>query len=163
MSKRKKWRCFHCDEVFTGERAAWEHFGDVSSCGSDVPACVDPLRTDEKQRLTELREAREHAMKCQRECEAAEDDAAMYEQYQDELERMFGKGVRTPHQAWLRFEAAKNEAEDGRRAKDLITRFAMNECSQTSYAELRGSQSMDIPVEFLALCEFAEEMGVKLP
>lgn len=45
----------------------------------------------------------------------------------------------------------------------LIRAFVMNETNQTSYAELRGSQSMDIPVEFLALCEFAEEMGVKLP
>jgi hypothetical protein len=47
---------------------------------------------------------------------------------------------------------------------DLIRDFVMNETSQTSYAELKDSQSMDIPVEFLALCEFAEEeMGVKLP
>src|SRR5712671_6869792 len=39
---------------------------------------------------------------------------------------------------------------------ELIRRFVENETSQTSYAELKGSQSMDIPVEFLALCEFAE-------
>ena len=45
----------------------------------------------------------------------------------------------------------------------LIRAFVLNETNQTSYAELRGSQSMDIPCEFLALCEFAEEMGVKLP
>jgi hypothetical protein len=45
----------------------------------------------------------------------------------------------------------------------LIREFVLNETSQTSYAELKGSQSMDIPCEFLALCEFAEEMGVKLP
>jgi|GEM_PF-5114943 len=46
---------------------------------------------------------------------------------------------------------------------NLIRRFVECECSQTSYADLKGSQSMDIPVEFLALCEFAEEMGVNLP
>jgi hypothetical protein len=46
---------------------------------------------------------------------------------------------------------------------NLLVRFAENETSQTSYAELRGSNSMDIPVEFLNLCEFAEtELGVKL-
>ena len=45
----------------------------------------------------------------------------------------------------------------------LIRDFVLCETSQTSYAELCGSQSMDIPVEFLALCEFVEEMGVKLP
>ena len=25
---RKQWRCFHCDQVFTSERWAREHFGD---------------------------------------------------------------------------------------------------------------------------------------
>lgn len=162
MSKGKKWRCFFCDEVFTTRKAAWQHFGE-SNCDTDVPACIDPLRHDEETRPTELREAQAYAMHCQDEAQKAEDDADMYHQYQSELERLFGAGVRTPHQAWLRFEAAQNEAKDGRKAKDLIKRFALNECSQTSYAELRGSQSMDIPVEFLALCEFAEEMGVKLP
>lgn len=49
------------------------------------------------------------------------------------------------------------------RMATLIVQFVENETSQTSYAELKGSNSMDIPVEFLALCEFAEEMGVKLP
>jgi hypothetical protein len=53
-----------------------------------------------------------------------------------------------------------NEAE---RMWELIRRFVENETNQTSYAELKGSTSMDIPCEFLALCEFAEEMGVKLP
>lgn len=46
---------------------------------------------------------------------------------------------------------------------ELIRRFVLNEVSQTSYAEVKDSQSLDIPVEFLALCEFAEEMGVELP
>ena len=163
MSKAKKWRCFHCDEVFTDRQAAWEHFGDDHLCSTDVPACIDPLRTDEKQRAKELRDAREHAIKMQRESEEADEEVALLHSFYRDLERYFGPDVRSVHQAWLRFKAAQNEAKDGRRAKDLIKRFAMNECSQTSYAELRGSQSMDIPVEFLALCEFAEEMGVKLP
>jgi hypothetical protein len=54
-------------------------------------------------------------------------------------------------------------AQNAPRMWRLIRDFALCETSQTSYAELKGSQSMDIPVEFLALCEFAEEMGVKLP
>ena len=111
MSKRKTWRCFFCNEVFRSRRSAWLHFGE-QSCASDLPACVDPLRTDEKQRMNELRLAREYAMKMQHDSEAAEDDAAMYHQYQAELERLFGAGTRTPHQAWLRFEAAQNEAKD---------------------------------------------------
>jgi hypothetical protein len=158
-----KWRCFHCGEVFTDPRLAWHHFGDASTCGSDVPGCVDPLRYDEKQRLAELRDAREHAMKMQAESEANDEFESLLWHFQEELERLFGNGIRTPHAAWMRFEAAKNEAEDGRKAKDLIKDFALNETSQTSYAELKGSVSMDIPCEFLALCEFAEEMGVKLP
>jgi hypothetical protein len=32
---RKQWRCFHCDEVFTGRRFAGEHFGK----DGDFPAC----------------------------------------------------------------------------------------------------------------------------
>jgi hypothetical protein len=27
MSRRKRWRCFHCDAVFTNQRDASEHFG----------------------------------------------------------------------------------------------------------------------------------------
>lgn len=57
---------------------------------------------------------------------------------------------------------AKLIANSGR-MWELIKNFVECECSQSSYAELKGSQSQDIPVEFLALCEFAEEMGVKLP
>jgi hypothetical protein len=32
---RKQWRCFHCDEVFTGRRWAAEHFGK----DGDTPIC----------------------------------------------------------------------------------------------------------------------------
>ena len=50
------------------------------------------------------------------------------------------------------------------RMANLIIRFAENETSQTSYEELKGSNSLDIPVEFLELCEFAQtELGVALP
>lgn len=160
MSKRKKWRCFFCDEVFEDRRAAWYHFGE-SNCDTDVPACIDPLRQDERDRLKELRDAQAYAVHCQEEAQKVEEDAELLGYVQNELQRYFG--TTSPHQAWLKLEAAENEAKDGRRAKDLVKEFALCECSQTSYAELKGSQSMDIPVEFLALCEFAEEMGVKLP
>lgn len=36
MPTLKEWRCFHCDEVFTDEHKAREHFGE-SMC--DDPAC----------------------------------------------------------------------------------------------------------------------------
>ena len=59
--KRKTWRCFHCDEVFRSRKAAWAHFGPDQDCEKLPPACIDPLRADEKVRLTELREAQELA------------------------------------------------------------------------------------------------------
>jgi hypothetical protein len=36
---RKQWRCFFCDEVFTGFKHAAEHFGVDDACEADIPAC----------------------------------------------------------------------------------------------------------------------------
>ena len=72
-SKRKIWRCFHCDDVFRSRKAAWAHFGPDQECEKLPPACIDPLRDDEKARLTELREAQEYAFQCQENANAAED------------------------------------------------------------------------------------------
>lgn len=36
MKSMKEWRCFHCDEVFTDEAAARDHFGETPAT---VPAC----------------------------------------------------------------------------------------------------------------------------
>lgn len=36
---RKQWRCFFCDEVFTGFKQAAEHFGVDDACEADIPAC----------------------------------------------------------------------------------------------------------------------------
>ena len=71
--RRKSWRCFHCDEVFRSRKAAYAHFGPDQDCEKLPPACIDPLRTDEKARLTELREAQDYAFKCQESANAAED------------------------------------------------------------------------------------------
>lgn len=106
----KRWRCFFCDEVFTSRKAGWEHFGD-QNCTGDVPACIDPLRHDEKARLNELREAREYAMKMQREAEEAQADADQLHQYRRELERLFGKGRDTPYSAWQVLDFAQGEIE----------------------------------------------------
>lgn len=72
MSKRKTWRCFHCDEVFRSRKSAWLHFGD-DGCIQDPPACIDPLRHDEKERIRELREAREWAINRDRRATQLED------------------------------------------------------------------------------------------
>jgi hypothetical protein len=71
--KRKSWRCFHCDEVFHSRKAAYAHFGPDEDCEKLPPACVDPLRTDEKARITELREAQDYALQCQESANRAED------------------------------------------------------------------------------------------
>lgn len=72
MSARKSWRCFHCDEVFRSRQAAHAHFG-PDGCEQDPPACIDPLRADEKARLSQLREARDYALQCQESANVAED------------------------------------------------------------------------------------------
>lgn len=56
MGDRKKWRCFHCDEVFTSRFKAQEHFGlDEYS----TPACrISGAATG---LITALREAEEAA------------------------------------------------------------------------------------------------------
>lgn len=73
------WRCFFCDELFTTAEAAAEHFGSQEYEALDPPACVDPLRTDEKERIKEVREAREYALACQRETDEVIDRADMLE------------------------------------------------------------------------------------
>lgn len=76
MSKRKKWRCFHCGEVFTND---------------DVPACISPLRFDEKLRLRELHEAESKVLELMGEVEKLELDAARADIYDTELRRYFGE------------------------------------------------------------------------
>jgi hypothetical protein len=71
--KRKQWRCFHCDEAFRSRKAAYAHFGPDDGCEKLPPACIDPLRTDEKARLTELREAQDYAQKCQESANSQDD------------------------------------------------------------------------------------------
>ena len=111
MSKTKKWRCFFCDEVFTDRRAAWIHFGEPN-CTDDVPACVDPLRHDEKARLAELREAREHAMKMQTESEKNDEAEALLENFRADLRRYFGNDCTSVWLAGDRYQSALNRMHD---------------------------------------------------
>jgi hypothetical protein len=106
----KQWRCFFCDEVFKTRRDAANHFGE-SLCESDVPACVDPLRTDEKLRMIEVRDARAYAMKMQQEAEETQNDADLLYQYRRELERLFGKDRDSPYAAWQVLDVANGEIE----------------------------------------------------
>jgi len=112
MSKGKKWRCFFCDEVFTDRREAWAHFGDDSHCSPEVPACIDPLRHDEKARLTELREARQHAMKMQAESEKNDEAEGLLEQFRYDLCRYFGNDCTSVWLAGDRYRSALNRLHD---------------------------------------------------
>ena len=70
---RKTWRCFHCDEVFRSKKQARLHFGGDEYEGKQLPACIDPLRTEEKARMDEVRKCQEYALQCQREGQQAEE------------------------------------------------------------------------------------------
>jgi hypothetical protein len=123
MSKRKKWRCFFCDEVFADRKTAWEHFGDDYVCTSEPPACVAPLRLDEKERIRQLRAAEEHARKMQAESEAADDKVGQLDQWERELLYYFGHDVRNPHQAWLKLEHWQNLDQANRERIELLERL----------------------------------------
>lgn len=76
MSTPKKWRCFHCDEVFTRREDAKVHFG--LECFSILPACVEKItHTDEQ--LRELRHrAKEYEVEALSRALAAEDESEGY-------------------------------------------------------------------------------------
>src|SRR3990167_5215078 len=88
--KRKQWRCFHCDEVFRSRRAAYIHFGPDEACEKLPPACVDPLRYDEMERLKQLREAQEYAFQCQESANRVEDRLDIVESEFAEFKRVTG-------------------------------------------------------------------------
>jgi hypothetical protein len=107
----KRYRCFFCDEVFTDRKAAWLHFGD-ENCTSDVPACVDPLRLDEKMRMNRLREAVEEANKARQALSEMQDWEADYAQLQEDIRRYFGKDCNSIWTAGDRYKSALNRISD---------------------------------------------------
>lgn len=108
----KQWRCFHCDEVFKTRAEAHAHFGDDNPCNPDVPACIDPLRSDEKARMKELRDAIDHGLKMQREVERADDLEWRLEQIDADLRHYFGQDCSSVWQAGDRYKSALNRVND---------------------------------------------------
>jgi hypothetical protein len=104
----KTWRCFFCDEVFRDRQSAREHFGE-QNCESDPPACIDPLRADEKARLNELREARETALKALNDRDRAEELLEGLQAEHDNFFRYFGSDVNNMWQAGDRYKNAVYE------------------------------------------------------
>lgn len=101
------WKCFYCGEVFQDAVTAGRHFGDGEGCDPDPPCCVHPLRSDEKALFRELELARAMVDTAHRERDAVQDDADAYHGQSAELERLFGKGRNTAHQAWLELDDMK--------------------------------------------------------
>lgn len=105
--KRKAWRCFHCDEVFRSRKSAYSHFGPDQDCEKLPPACVDPLRADEKSRLTELREAQDYAFKCQ---EALADSEDKLDDLERELDAFMGlTKCRSSHELRMNMDSVEGE------------------------------------------------------
>jgi hypothetical protein len=107
----KEWRCFHCDEVFTTEQDAKDHF----AVEGIPPMCVDPITKDEKARMVVVRKLESELAKWRSENEQLDHEAGCYHAYQAELGRYFGTcagfPVKTPHQAFLVYEAMIGRAE----------------------------------------------------
>lgn len=118
MPIRKHWRCFHCDEVFRSRKAAWAHFGPDDGCEKMPPACVDLLRTDEKARMAELREAQQYALECQESVNAAEDRADDLERELDEFRRL--TKCRNIHELRMAMDSAEGELQTARMLIDAV-------------------------------------------
>lgn len=116
--KRKTWRCFHCDEVFRSRKASYAHFGPDQDCEKLPPACIDPLRKDEKARLTELREAQDYALKCQESANAFEDKLDDAERELDAF-RSFTK-CRSSHELRMNLDSAEGERITARALIDAV-------------------------------------------
>lgn len=101
MKRRKSWRCFHCDEVFQSRKSAWAHFGPDQDCEKLPPACIDPLRMDEKARLTELREAQEYAFQCQESANTSEEKVDDLARELDEFKKITGCGSIHELRMWM--------------------------------------------------------------
>ena len=115
---RKTWRCFHCDEVFRSRKDAYLHFGPEDACEKLPPACVDPLRTDEKARITELREAQDYALKCQESANSAEDKADDLARELDTFRSL--TKCQNSHQLRMALDSAQGELITARRLIEAV-------------------------------------------
>ncbi len=113
MSKKKKWRCFFCNEVFLDPKEAYKHFGgdDIDGCDPDGPMCVSPLRTDEKARLERLKDAENYAMHCQSEANRTEELLEGLQAEHDNFFRYFGSDCNNMWQAADRYKNALYELD----------------------------------------------------
>lgn len=76
--KRKTWRCFHCDDVFTTRKQAAEHFGD-GNYEVEIPPCVEAATIEQKALILTNREMWERVQKAESEIESLEDRLSHFE------------------------------------------------------------------------------------
>jgi hypothetical protein len=102
------WTCFHCGDKFTTVGAARIHFGADPSA---VPGClikVQPGR--EKGLLMVLRKAEDEIERLRSWDAQREQDASNYHATVGDLERYFGKGVRSAYQAFQVLDSMEGRA-----------------------------------------------------
>ena len=136
IRKRKTWRCFHCDEVFYSRKAAWAHFGDDSYCAKEVPACVDPLREDEKKRITDLREAQRYALDMENEAMDMENEARELSDRVDNLEMELSEFKAHTKSSSIHELRMKLDSDKGRLATAEMLIQAIREKAPHVYREI---------------------------
>lgn len=129
LDKDKQWRCYFCDEVFTTKEAAFHHFGPDDHEEQDVPACIDPLRTDEKERMDALKDAQRYALQCQ--TEAGEADERLMRSEQDLHDFKFLTKCSSIHELRMSMDSQQGELIT---ARELIK--AIKEKAPQVYADL---------------------------
>lgn len=105
------------------------HFGGDEYEVKEPPACVDPLRTDEKARLREVREANEHALACQRLALQADEQADELSRTLDEFVRLTGCKNVNELRMWL-------DSQEGRVVTANALIEAIREKAPSVYLEL---------------------------
>jgi hypothetical protein len=136
--RRKTWRCFFCDEVFRSRRAAWLHFGD-EGCVQDPPACIDPLRRDEKERIRELREARKWAIERDRRATEVEEQLDQANVELGEFKSL--TKCQTVHQLRMALDYAEGELLTARKLIEGVIEKAPAVYEELIYANGIGTAS----------------------
>lgn len=111
----KSWRCFHCDDFFTDQQLAAEHFGTDWFCEDEGPSCIQILTEGEKAIVNERREACRLLRETEAKLEQAEDDLSAREW---EIRGHWPK-LRTINDVWHEYDFIEGRmlaAEDALRA-----------------------------------------------
>lgn len=99
------WKCFFCGEVFTSQLAAGDHFG-----ATQLATAACQIKLEERGLVIALRNAEHEIETLRRANEDLDHEASCYHVMTRELQRHFGEDVRSPHSAWLKFEAMESRA-----------------------------------------------------